>query len=95
VGDPISSLALRGKNSIACLVAWALAHGNGGNGRPGIDDLVSLEALLDVLVKLLLQTSITLDVKCKQIFRGSLFDDTTSDELARGEKVIRNDLTLG
>jgi hypothetical protein len=95
VGHPISSLALRGKNSVARLVAWALAHGNGGNGRPGIDDIVSLEALLDVLIELLLKTSITFDIKCEQIFRGSLLDYTTGDELARKEKVVRSDLTLG
>jgi hypothetical protein len=68
VGHPISSLALRGENSVGGLVAWSLAHRHSGNWRPSIDNLVGLEALLDVLVELLLKTSIALDVQGEEFF---------------------------
>jgi hypothetical protein len=79
-------LALHRKNSVCCLVARSLAHGNGGHGRTGIDDLVSLEALLDVLVEPFGETGIALSIESEQVFRGLFLDNTTIEILAERER---------
>ena len=75
--DPAGSLALGGGNSHGDLVvAGALAHGHGGDGGSLGEDLVDLQALLDML-GLSGDARVAGDVEGEQ-FRGSLLlDDTT------------------
>lgn len=86
MSNPTGFVALRGEDSVGCLVAWSLAHRDSGNWRSSIDNLVGLEALLDVLVELLFESSIALDIEREELFRRSLLDDTTIEVLARDLK---------
>jgi hypothetical protein len=82
VGYPVGLLALRRDESIGGLVTGSLAHGNSGNSGAGIDDLVSLETLLDVLVEFLGQLRVAGRVESEQVFGRLLFDDTAVYPLA-------------